>query len=81
MLIFDIGANVGSWAKANASVSVQATIIAVEASPSTFQTLVQNTRTTESIVPLHFAVCQSDSASVTFFHCSRESALSTLNKD
>lgn len=79
MLIFDIGANVGEWAKANSNDSTK--IISVEASPITFEKLKSNVIDNKNIIPLNYAVHPTDSSHVSFFHSHRAHTLSTLNKD
>jgi FkbM family methyltransferase len=77
MLIFDIGANVGNWAKANSHDDVS--IVAVEASPSTFGQLLANTNTMKNITSLNFVVCDSPSTHVSFYE-SDNNGISTLNE-
>ena len=79
MLIFDIGANVGEWARANSTDSSR--IVSVEASPITFEKLKSNVKGNENIIPLLYAVSPTDSSHVSFFHCHRAHTLSSLNKD
>ncbi|NDE14532.1 FkbM family methyltransferase [bacterium] len=79
MLIFDIGANVGAWALANLTPTT--TIISVEASPITFQQLKAKVAREPKIVPLNFAVCQSETPTITFYHCTAAGTISTLDKD
>lgn len=75
-MYFDIGANVGRWALANASATDK--IIAIEADPQTHAKLVANTQGT-NIVCENYAVCDSVDY-VTFYSCSTDT-LSTLNRD
>jgi FkbM family methyltransferase len=79
MIVFDIGANIGAWALANKNPNKK--IISVEASPKTYKVLCDRVRTSTSIIPLNYAVCASDTSSITFYHCIRADTLSTLNKD
>lgn len=76
MLLFDIGANVGSWALANLSGAVS--IVAVEASPSMYQTLSRNT-IGKNITCLNYAVADTSENAVTFYESS-SNTLSTLDK-
>ncbi len=76
-MYFDIGANVGHWTLANID-SCQK-IIAVEASPITFNTLSNNCRNPK-ITLLNYAVCDNNGNDITFYHA-KEHTLSTLNKD
>jgi FkbM family methyltransferase len=78
MLIFDIGANIGKYALANAATN---RIIAVEASPTTYATLVDQVAGNPNIVPLQFAISPSTTQTVTFYECATANTLSTLNKD
>ena len=77
MLLFDIGANIGSWAIAN--LSEDTTIISVEASPLTYLLLRRNIRSHKNITPLHYAVTSSPDPTVTFYHSACH-VLSTLDK-
>jgi len=76
-MIFDIGANVGSWALANVNNCDK--IIAVEASPITFQSLTNNCRNNK-IVLLNYAVCNNNGNDITFYQANQH-VLSTINKD
>jgi FkbM family methyltransferase len=76
MLLFDIGANVGKWTLQNLDTN---TIIAVEASPTTYQRLVKNVTGKDSIIALNYAVTSSPETNVTFYE-SKSDALSTLDK-
>ncbi len=71
-IAFDIGANVGRWAKAH--VSRYDAIVCVEASPKTFQTLQKNVQPFPSIYPLQ---CDSPDPEVEFYECDAET-ISTL---
>jgi FkbM family methyltransferase len=79
MLLFDIGANIGIWAKANSSPDSQ--IISVEASPITFDQLSRNLSSYSNITTLHYAVSPTSDPTVTFYHCNTANTLSTLDKD
>ena len=77
MLIYDIGANIGNWSLANMNDNTQ--IIAIEASPITFQKLKDNVRQ-QNILLLNYAVCNNDCKDILFYH-SYCDTLSTLNKE
>lgn len=77
-MFFDIGANVGKWSLANIATCDK--IIAVEASPDTFNKLFNNTNINPKIVCLNFAVCNSNDEYVTFYN-SNADTISTMNKD
>jgi FkbM family methyltransferase len=75
MLFFDIGANVGAWAKANASMCD--TIVSVEASPTTHGRLVS--AKLAKVVALNYAVCNNNGEDIVFNECTNDT-LSTLNR-
>lgn len=75
-MLFDIGANVGKWTLANLDQTDR--IVAVEASPFTFQTLVQSC-TDPKVTLLNYAVCANAGEDITFYHAIYDT-LSTLNK-
>ena len=77
MLLFDIGANIGSWALDNYNDNTR--IISVEASPTTFQTLQKNT-SGKNILALNFAVTSSKEDFIDFFDCSANT-ISTLDEE
>jgi FkbM family methyltransferase len=77
-MFFDIGANIGRWSLANVNNCEK--IIAIEASPYTFKRLVDNIIGNHKIVPLSYAVCNSDKEFIEFYNCSADT-LSTINKD
>jgi FkbM family methyltransferase len=77
-MFFDIGANVGKWSLANIDNCDK--IIALEASPNTFDKLLNNTNTNPKIVCLNFAVCNSNDEYITFYN-SNADTISTMNKD
>jgi FkbM family methyltransferase len=77
MLIFDIGANVGNYAKAWASKGH--TVVSVEASPSTYARLTQAVGSLPNILTVHRAVCDALTPTVTFYESTCDT-LSTLNK-
>lgn len=77
-MFFDIGANIGKWSLSNVNNCEK--IISVEASPNTFNNLVINTYNNNKIVPLNYAVCNSDKEFIEFYNCSADT-LSTINRD
>ena len=76
MLLFDIGANIGAWAIANCKDNNS--IVSVEASPTTFKTLVYKT-SGKNIICLNYAVTSSTQPEVDFFDCSANT-ISTLDE-
>ena len=76
-MFFDIGANVGDWALANINQCDK--IIAIEASPITFNKLSNNCKHNK-IILLNFAVCNNNGNDITFYQASSDT-LSTINKD
>jgi FkbM family methyltransferase len=76
-MYFDIGANVGSWSLANSSKCDR--IIAVEASPFTFEKL-RTAVLNRNITALNYAVCNNSGEDITFYHAKCDT-LSTLNKE
>lgn len=76
-MFFDIGANVGNWAKANMHKCEK--IIAIEASPITFNKLVDNCKDT-NITLLNYAVSNNNGEDITFYHANCD-VLSTMNKE
>ncbi len=78
MLIFDIGANIGKYAIAN---NANTTIISVEASPITYEKLINNVKGYANITALNYVVCDSSESTIKFYHCSMADTLSTLDKD
>ena len=77
MLLFDIGANIGSWALDNYNDRTR--IISVEASPNTFQTLQKNT-SGKNITCLNYAVSSSTEPTIDFFDCAANT-ISTLDEE
>ena len=77
-MFFDIGANIGRWSLAN--INNCKNIISVEASPNTFNKLINNIKNNNKITCLNFAVCNSKEDYITFYESSADT-LSTLNKD
>lgn len=78
MLLFDVGANVGTWALANVNSSNR--IISVEASPSTYEKLMNNVSGVSQIEALNYAVSSTTEPIVIFYHCNYANTLSTLDK-
>jgi FkbM family methyltransferase len=77
-MYFDIGANIGRWSLANLNNCKK--IIAVEASPTTFTKLVNNTLKKTNIICLNYAVSSSNNEFIDFYNCNSDT-LSTTNKD
>jgi FkbM family methyltransferase len=77
-MYFDIGANIGNWSLANLNKCEK--IIAVEASPNTYEKLLLNTINNSKISSLNYAVCNSNEEYVTFYNCHADT-LSTINKE
>lgn len=77
-MFFDIGANIGKWSLANIDRCDK--IISLEASPTTFDKLLQNIKHNEKITCLNYAVCNSNEEYITFYN-SNADTLSTINKD
>lgn len=78
MLCFDIGANIGDWSKEN--IHKYDKIISVEASPITFEKLLNNCNH-DKIILLNYAVCNNNSEDITFYHANVSDKISTINKD
>jgi FkbM family methyltransferase len=76
-MFFDIGSNIGSWALANIDYCDK--IISIEASPITFNRLVNNCKN-DKIILLNYAVCNNNGNDITFYHA-YDDVLSTINKD
>lgn len=76
-MFFDIGANIGNWAKVNINTAEK--IISVEASPKTFNRLVKNTNN-PNILCLNYAVCNNNGEDITFYDCD-VNTISTINKE
>jgi FkbM family methyltransferase len=77
-MFFDIGSNIGNWSLSNINNCEK--IISVEASPNTFNRLVNNTHNNNKIIPLNYAVCNSNEEFIEFYNCSADT-LSTINRD
>lgn len=77
MLLFDIGANIGKWSLANIKPEVK--IIAVEASPITFQKL-QTSCSHPDITLVNYAICDNNGEDITFYQADCDT-ISTINKD
>jgi len=77
-MFFDIGANIGKWSLANIDQCDK--IIVVEASPTTFDRLVDSLKNQEKITCLNYAVCNSSEEYITFYNSSADT-LSSINKD
>jgi FkbM family methyltransferase len=77
-MFFDIGSNIGKWSLSNVNYCKK--IIAVEASPKTFQKLISTINNNPKIICLNYAVCNSDDEYINFYD-SNVDTISTLNKD
>ena len=77
MLFFDIGANVGDWAKANGPLCDK--IISVEPDPDTFKKLVS--RNLPKVTAINYAICNNDGKDIVFNVCTSANTISTLNAD
>ena len=75
MLLFDIGANVGIWALQNLEGN---TIVAVEASPTTYQRLLKNVAG-KNVTALNYAVSDTTADTVKFYE-SQLDTISTLDR-
>ena len=76
-MFFDIGANVGNWSLANINLCDK--IITIEASPITFNNLVNNCKN-DNIKLLNYAVCNNNGDDIIFYQAECD-VLSTINKD
>ena len=76
-MYFDIGSNIGNWSLANINLCDK--IISIEASPLTFEKLLNNCKN-DKIILLNYAVCNNNCNDITFYHANCD-VLSTINKD
>lgn len=76
-MYFDIGSNIGNWALSNIQFCDK--IISVEASPFTYDKLVNHCKN-DKIILLNYAVCNNNGKDITFYHANCDT-ISTLNKD
>ena len=76
-MFFDIGSNIGAWSLANLNNCNK--IIAVEASPMTFEKLSNNCKN-DKIILVNYAICNNNGNDITFYQA-RDDVLSTINKD
>ena len=76
-MFFDIGANIGRWSLANIDSCDK--IIAVEASPITFEGLRRHC-VHSRIALLNYAACNNGGKDITFYHANAHT-ISTINKD
>lgn len=76
-MFFDIGSNIGNWSLANIDQCDK--IILIEASPITFNKLVNNCTNTK-IILLNYAVCNNNGNDITFYQALTDT-LSTINKE
>lgn len=77
-MYFDIGANIGKWTLANINTTDK--IIAIEASPTTYEKLQFRCKDAKKAVLLNYAVCNNGGEDITFYHAHCDT-LSTINKD
>ena len=77
-MFFDIGSNIGNWSKANVDKADK--IIAIEASPSTYNKMVNYCKD-DKIILLNYAVCNNDGKDIIFYHVNNCDVLSTINKE
>ena len=77
-MYFDIGANVGNWSLLNVE-KCDDRIIAVEASPITFNTLIYSCQH-DKITLVNYAICNNDEKDISFYHATCD-ILSTINKE
>ena len=73
-IIFDICANIGSWTLANKNYG---NIVCVEASPDTFNKLVNNVRHFPNVRCLNYAVTNSKNDNIIFYECDNTCLSST----
>ena len=76
-MFFDIGANIGKWTIANINATNK--IIAIEASPCTFENLKIHLKNQPNVEILNYAICDNNSEPTQFHHCTDADTLSTLN--
>ena len=76
-MYFDIGSNIGNWSLTNINQCNK--IISVEASPITFNRLIDNCKN-DNIILLNYAVCNNNCNDITFYHADCDT-LSTINKE
>lgn len=77
MMLFDIGANAGGATAVGLSKGYK--VIALDPAPRIFQTLVKNYIYNSNVVPLRYAVSDTDYETVEFYETTDTDALSTLN--
>lgn len=77
-MYFDIGSNTGQWTLANAENGRR--IISIEASPTTYMTLINNCKLRQNIHCLNYAVHNTCGENVVYYHADTDT-LSTTNKD
>lgn len=78
MIAFDIGANIGRWTYAN--LNNYSKIIAIEASPNTYQYLRNNLEKFNNCECLNYVVSNNDNKPISFYECD-SFVLSTINKE
>ena len=77
MMYFDIGSNIGNWSLVNINQCNK--IISIEASPITFNRLIDNCKN-DNIILLNYAVCNNNGNDITFYQADCD-VLSTINKE
>lgn len=77
-MFFDIGSNIGNWSLANIGQCDK--IISIEASPITFNHLVNNCKNNDNIILLNYAVCNNNGKDIIFYQADCH-VLSTINKE
>jgi hypothetical protein len=77
MLLFDIGANAGGATAVGLAKGYK--VIALDAAPRIFQTLVKNYIYNPNVIPLRYAVSNTNYDTVEFYETTDTDALSTLN--
>jgi FkbM family methyltransferase len=76
-MFFDIGTNIGNWALENINLCNK--IISIEASPITFNKLINNCKN-DKIILLNYAVCNNNLDNIIFYQAECD-VLSTINKE
>lgn len=77
-MIFDIGANIGKQSLENINKTNK--IIAIEASPNTYNYLINNCSYNSNIICLNYAVCDNNEKDIIFYDANAHT-ISTLNKE
>lgn len=77
-MFFDIGSNIGMWTLQNLNKCEK--IISIEASPFTFNKLINNCGNNKKIICLNYAVCNNNFEDITFYHADADT-ISSINKE